>query len=112
MAETINQRIKKLRKELKLTQNGFSSVITISAGQLACIETAKRVVNDRTIKLICDSFSVNNRWLRTGEGPIFEANKDTKYTKLTSLYSVLKPHYQEFILDAINNLLKIQDEEA
>jgi transcriptional regulator with XRE-family HTH domain len=111
MEETINQRIKKLRKELKLTQNGFSSVITISAGQLACIETEKRVVNDRTIKLICDSFNVNDEWLRTGTGPVFIENKDTRYTKLIALYEVLKPKYQKFILNAINDFLKIQEEE-
>jgi transcriptional regulator with XRE-family HTH domain len=111
MEETINQRIKKLRKQLKLTQNGFSAVITISAGQLACIETEKRVVNDRTIKLICDSFNASDTWLRTGNGPMFTDDKDTRYTKLIALYEVLKPKYQEFILNSINNFLKIQDEE-
>jgi transcriptional regulator with XRE-family HTH domain len=111
MVETINQRIKKLRKELKLTQNEFSSIITISAGQLACIETEKRIVNDRTVKLVCDSFKVNNTWLRTGEGPIFSEDKDVKYTKLIALYDTLRPKYQEYILNAINNFLKMQSEE-
>jgi transcriptional regulator with XRE-family HTH domain len=111
MEETINQRVKKLRKELKLTQNGFSSVITISAGQLACIETDKRVVNDRTIKLICDSFNVSDKWLRTGKGPVFTEGKDTKYTKLIALYDILEPKYQDFIMGAINTFLKIQKEE-
>ncbi|MDR1931157.1 MAG: helix-turn-helix domain-containing protein [Treponema sp.] len=112
MRETINQRIKKLRKELKLTQNEFSAVITISSGQLACIETEKRIVNNRTIKLVCDSFNVSNVWLRTGEGPVFEENKDTKYTKLIVLFDTLKAQYQEYILSSITNLLKIQEEEA
>lgn len=111
MAETINQRIKKLRKELKLTQNGFSGVITISSGQLACIETEKRAVNDRTIKLICDSFNVNDNWLRTGEGPMFDEDRDSRYTKLVALYSSLKPHYQGFILAAINGFLKLQEQD-
>jgi transcriptional regulator with XRE-family HTH domain len=111
MAETINQRIKKLRKELKLTQTEFSSVIAISAGQLACIETEKRIVNDRTIKLICDSFNVNNKWLRTGEDTMFDEDKDAKHTALIALYDVLRPKYKEFILNAINSFLKIQREE-
>ena len=112
MSDTVNQRIKKLRKELKLTQNEFSSVITISSGQLACIETEKRVVNDRTIKLICDSFKINNEWLRTGKGEIFIDDKDIRYTKLVALYDTLKPKYQEFILDAINSFIKMQEEES
>jgi transcriptional regulator with XRE-family HTH domain len=112
MEETVNQRIKKLRKELKLTQNEFSAVITISAGQLACIETEKRIVNDRTIKLICDSFKVNDIWLRTGKGEMFTGDKDTRYTKLIALYDILKPKYQDYILNAINNFLKIQEDET
>jgi transcriptional regulator with XRE-family HTH domain len=112
MEETINQRIKQLRKELKLTQSAFSSVITISAGQLACIETEKRIVNDRTVKLICDSFNVSDTWLRTGKGPVFVDDKDTKYTKLIALYDILRPKYQEFILNAINTFLKMQEEDV
>jgi transcriptional regulator with XRE-family HTH domain len=111
MEETINRRIKKLRKELKLTQNAFSSIITISAGQLACIETEKRIVNDRTVKLICDSFNANDKWLKTGEGPMFTEDKDTKYTKLVALYDILEPKYQGYILNSINYFLKMQDEE-
>jgi len=111
MNETVNQRIRLLRKELKLTQNEFSSVITISSGQLACIETEKRVVNDRTIKLICDSFKVNGEWLRTGKGEVFSEDKEGYQTKLLALYDALKPKYQEFILDSINSFLRMQEEE-
>jgi len=111
MDDTVNQRIKFLRKELKLTQNEFSSVITISSGQLACIETEKRVVNDRTIKLICDSFKVNNEWLRTGKGEMFTDNKESAHIKLVALYDALNSEYQEFILDAINNFIKIQKDD-
>ncbi|MDR2768556.1 MAG: helix-turn-helix domain-containing protein [Treponema sp.] len=112
MSDTINQRIKSLRKELKLTQTAFSGVITISAGQLACIETEKRIVNDRTIKLICDSFNVSDAWLRFGEGPVFTEDHDAKYTKLVALYDSLQPRYQQYIIDQINSLLKIQEADA
>ena len=100
-----------LRKELKLTQNEFSSIITISSGQLACIETEKRVVNDRTIKLICDSFKVNNEWLRTGKGEIYTEDKDNRQTKLLALFDALKLKYQEFILDSINSFIRMQESE-
>jgi transcriptional regulator with XRE-family HTH domain len=112
MEETVNRRIKKLRKELKLTQNEFAAIIAVSAGQLACIETEKRIVNDRTIKLICDSFKVDATWLRTGRGEIFTSDKDIRYTKLIALYDTLKPKYQDYILNAINNVLKMQQDEV
>jgi transcriptional regulator with XRE-family HTH domain len=111
MNVTVNQRIKLLRKELKLTQNEFSSIIAISSGQLACIETEKRVVNDRTIKLICDSFKVNSEWLRAGKGEIYAEDKDSRHTKLEALYDTLKPRYQNFILNSINSFIRIQEEE-
>lgn len=111
MEDTVNQRIKRLRKELKLTQNEFSAIITISSGQLACIETEKRVVNDRTIKLISDSFKVNPEWLRKGDDPVFVKDKDSKYAKLTALFDTLKPQYQEYILNSINYFLSMQEKE-
>ena len=111
MIDTVNQRIRQLRKELNLTQNEFSSVITISSGQLACIETEKRVVNNRTIKLICDSFKINNEWLRTGKGKMYIDDKESHYTKLVALYDTLRPKYQEFVLGAINSFIEMQREE-
>jgi transcriptional regulator with XRE-family HTH domain len=111
MNEPIYQRIKQLRKELALTQNEFSAIITISSGQLACIETGKRVVNNRTIKLICDSFNANDTWLRTGEGSMFTDDKDTRYKSLVALYDTLKPRYQEYIYNSINSFIKMQEEE-
>jgi transcriptional regulator with XRE-family HTH domain len=107
--ETVNQRVKRLRKELKLTQSEFSKTIAISSGQLACIETGKRIVNNRTIKLICDSFGVNSVWLKIGEGEKFNGTRDSKYTRLITLYDNLKPEYQDFILRSMNYFLKNQD---
>lgn len=111
MDETINQRIKRLRKELKLTQTEFSAVISISPGQLACIETEKRCVNNRTIKLISDSFNVTPEWLRTGNGPVYVADKSDGNIKLIALFTTLKPKYQNFIMDSMNFFIKIQDKE-
>ncbi|MDR1625670.1 MAG: helix-turn-helix domain-containing protein [Spirochaetia bacterium] len=107
--ETINQRVKRLRKELKLTQSEFSKTIAISSGQLACIETEKRVVNDRTVKLICDSFGVNSVWLKAGEGEKFNGDKDSRYARLITLYDNLKPEYQDYILRSMNYFLRNQD---
>lgn len=65
---TINDRIKEIRKELKMTQVDFGKRICISQGQLTSIENGKRNVTDRTIKMICTEFNVSEQWLRTGAG--------------------------------------------
>lgn len=111
MDETVNHRIKRLRKELKLTQHEFSSVISISPGQLACIETEKRGVNDRTIKLICDSFDVNREWLKTGEGSAHAGDKHAANKRLVALFDTLKPMYRDFIMDSMNFFIRIQAQE-
>lgn len=106
---TVNQRVKKVRKMLKLTQHDFAKVLAISQSQIACVETKQRAVNDRTIKLICDSFNVNPQWLRTGEGEMFAQKDDTKLKKLLALFTNLEPQYQDFIFNAMDYFLKMQE---
>jgi transcriptional regulator with XRE-family HTH domain len=106
--EKINQRIKQLRKALNMTQAGFSQVISLSSGYLAGIETEKRKVNDRIIKLICSSFNANENWLRWGQGEIFDQNEDKQFIKLVGLFKELEPRYQDYIFKEISLLLKMQ----
>jgi transcriptional regulator with XRE-family HTH domain len=108
---TINQRVKRLRKALGLTQKDFSGNISLSTAQIACIETEKRTVNDRTIKLLCNAFYVSEQWLKTGEGEMFSRQSDAKFTRLNGLFADLQPKYQDFILNAIEQFLKLQDKE-
>lgn len=68
----MNERIKKLRKCLNLTQEDFSSKIGLSRNFIAQIELEKKKPSDRTISDICREFKVNETWLRTGEGDMFQ----------------------------------------
>jgi transcriptional regulator with XRE-family HTH domain len=105
----INQRIKELRKALDMTQVTFSQAIALSSGYLAGIETEKRRVNNRLIKLICSSFNVNEQWLRSGEGEIFSAgDTNEQCIKLVGLFRELEPRYQYYIFKEIDLLLKMQ----
>lgn len=64
----MNERIKKIRKELNLTQEDFSSRIGLSRNFIAQIETGTKKPSDRTISDICREFNINEEWLRTGNG--------------------------------------------
>lgn len=64
----MHERIKKLRKELGLTQQEFADRIAISRGALATYEVGRNEPIDAVIALICREFNVNEKWLRTGEG--------------------------------------------
>ncbi|MCL1814742.1 MAG: helix-turn-helix transcriptional regulator [Treponema sp.] len=105
----INSRVKELRKALNMTQVSFSQVIALSSGYLAGIETEKRRVNNRLIKLICSSFNASEQWLRSGEGNMFAGNDDEKYIRLVGLFKELESRYQDYIFKEIGLLLKMQE---
>lgn len=71
------ERLKKLRKELALTQQEFADRLKISRGNIATYEVGKSVPSDSVINLICNTFNVNENWLRTGNGTMFnELSRD------------------------------------
>jgi transcriptional regulator with XRE-family HTH domain len=107
--ETINRRIKQVREALDMTQAAFSRVVALSSGYLAGVELEKRKVNDRLVKLICSSFTVNEQWLRAGKGDMFIPGGDEMFLKLASLYKELSPKYRRYVLKEIELLLEIQD---
>lgn len=64
----MNERIKMIRKNLKLTQAEFGQEIGTTRDAIANYENG-RVAPDRTTRmLICSKFNVNDAWLETGEG--------------------------------------------
>ena len=67
----MKDRIKQLRKELKLTQQGFADRIGVKQNTVATYEIGRNPPNDTVINLICREFDVNEKWLRTGEGDMF-----------------------------------------
>jgi transcriptional regulator with XRE-family HTH domain len=101
-----------LRKVLNLTQKKFAAILAVSQSQIASMETGEREVKSRIIKQLYDSFGVNIHWLRTGEGSMFIQEKNTRLTKLLALFVNLEPRYQDFILNAIDQFLEMQEDQA
>lgn len=67
----LNERLKKLRKALDLTQQEFGDRIGIKRNTLANYEIGRNEPIDAVINLICREFNVSETWLRTGEGEMF-----------------------------------------
>lgn len=67
----MNERIKKLRKALDLTQQEFASRIGSVQNTITGYETGRRIPSNQVVSLICKTFSVNEEWLRTGKGEMF-----------------------------------------
>ena len=64
----MKDRIKKIRKELDLTQQEFAEKIGIKRNTIANYETGRNDPVDSVVYLICREFNVRVEWLRTGEG--------------------------------------------
>lgn len=67
----LNERLKKLRKALDLTQQEFADRIGVKRNSFANYETGRNTPIDAIIISICKEFNVNENWLRTGEGDMF-----------------------------------------
>lgn len=73
---SINQRIKELRKSLKLNQNEFGDKIGLKNSAISKMEQEGSTVIDQNIRLICDTFHIREEWLRTGEGEMRSDEED------------------------------------
>lgn len=82
----LNERLKKLRKILDMTQQEFADKVGTPRDNIGGYETGRRKPSDAVISLICKTdFSrgrVNENWLRTGEGDMFtEMSRDEQIEK-------------------------------
>lgn len=100
----MNERLKKLRKELDMTQQEFADSIGIKRSTMATYESGRNEPIDAVISLICKQHNVNEDWLRSGEGEMFEQlteqEKIMKYTAmlLRDTDSAVASAIQSFII--------------
>jgi len=76
--ETINDRVRKVRKALDMTQQEFAEKMELKSGNtFSMIERKESNVTDQNIYLICtpnkikEGKTVNKDWLCTGKGEMF-----------------------------------------
>ncbi|MCL1999636.1 MAG: helix-turn-helix domain-containing protein [Turicibacter sp.] len=69
----MNERIKLIRKMLGKSQLEFGSKIKFSGNAISNFENNMRSLSPQTILAICREFNVNENWLRTGEGEMFNS---------------------------------------
>lgn len=81
-------RLKELRKALNLNQTKFAAALGIGQSTLGMMEVGKREIGERHIKTICAIYNVNEQWLRTGEGPMFNENEKSLFDELSNEYKL------------------------
>ena len=75
----MNERFKKVRKTLGLTQSEFGKSLGISNTAISKIEKGENNVSESNIISICREFGVNEEWLRTGVG-----GENNRFIKLSA----------------------------
>lgn len=123
----MNRRIKEIRSALGLTQQEFADCLSLKRNTIATYEMGKASPSDRTINDICEKYNVNETWLRTGKGEMFnelpEEDEVAAYVselleddegnplydiikEIMHTYSELTPKSQEVIRDFSARLLE------
>jgi transcriptional regulator with XRE-family HTH domain len=103
----MKNRITELRKALKLTQEEFSERLGMKRTGLSMIETGGNPLTEKNIKLICMIFNVHEPWLRTGEGPMFDASPYEN--DFFTIYKGLLPETQQALVHLATQLLETQE---
>jgi transcriptional regulator with XRE-family HTH domain len=94
----IRDRLKEIRQNLGLTQVKFAERIAVSTSHLAGMELGVKTINDRILRLISSEFNVDEHWLKTGEGEMYNKSSDANLSKMNSLFKSLSPDFQETAL--------------
>ena len=84
----LNERLKKLRKALDLTQQEFADRIGVKRNTIATYEIGRNTPLDAVIASICREFNVSETWLRTGEGEMFLPSPNGVLDELVQKYGL------------------------
>lgn len=85
---TQGDRVKDVRKTLKLTLEEFGKKVGVTKQTVSRIENGINNLTDQMVKSICREFNVNYDWLMDGEGEMFSDLPQTVLDELCSQYEL------------------------
>ncbi len=103
---TIGERIKKIRKAFDLTQQEFADRIGSKRNTVATYEMGRTEPSAAVITLICREFNVNEKWLRTEDGEMFNPTPETTIDEIVRDYGL-----DDLDRQIITEYLKLSDQD-
>ena len=94
------------RKYLDLTQEEFAKKIGLSRANVGNIEYGRVLLTDRNIITICQTFNVNEEWLRNGTEPVFKEKNVVLAEEIANSFGL-----DDFSLKILKRFAKLSDEE-
>lgn len=104
-------RVKMVREALNLSQREFGEKLGVSRDVISNIEYGRVQPKKLLLQHMCQQYKVNEHWLETGEGEMFDESLDSecKFDEALSIFKSLKPEFQEYALEQIKKLAELQD---
>lgn len=97
----MNNRLKAIRETLGLSRAAFGEKLGISGDVVNNLERGRVEIKEDRIKLICSVFSINEEWLRTGTGEMYDLPEDETAAIVSDLLEEDNPFY-----DIIKGIMK------
>lgn len=104
----MKDRIKKIRKELDLTQQKFADKLGVKRNTVGQWECGINAITDQVITSICREFNVNENWLRTGQGEMFI--KQTRDEQIASFIGKIQANEDDSFKKRFVSMLSALDE--
>jgi len=95
---SVGENIKKIRKEMKKTQEEMATLLGISRSYLANLEAGRKNVGEATIKRMSEKSGLSTYYLTTGEKLLRDLLQEDMYTITDEEFSEIANRGQEFIL--------------
>jgi transcriptional regulator with XRE-family HTH domain len=112
----VNNRFKQIREKLNLSQEEMGEAIGITRSGISNIESGKRSVSERHIKLLRSAYNINEHWLRTGKGEMFNPT-NTSLDALAEAHNIngltraiieglitMRPEHQAAFIDLVSTV--------
>lgn len=101
----MNNRLKQLRNELGLTLEKFGEHLGVTKTTISRLEKGERNVTEQMFVSICREFNVNELWLRTGKGEMFNSVPNSTMEQLRNEF-----HLDDFSFNLVYEYLKLPEE--
>ena len=108
----MSEKVKSIRKALKLSQRAFGEALGVSRAVINNIECGRVQPRPQFLQLICHIYQVNAHWLETGEGDMFGdvAHLTDQSDQVLGLFKALRPELQDCAIAQLKALVKLQGE--
>lgn len=104
--------MKEIRKGLNLTLEKFGERVGVTKQTVSRIENGVNNLTDQMALAICRTFSVNEHWLRTGEGEPYIKGSDDELAELVGrLYKDKGSMRYKMSLELCRSMEKMTDEQ-